>query len=321
MDYLILIELVVLLVFFYFVHMSVKYANPYRLYYGLGVKGAGKTTLIYKLSRTYMKKGWNVYSNMDIPGGYKFEIDKFGTFYIPPKSLIVLDEVNLYWDNRNYKNFPDALKVYLKYQRQYQHVVWMFSQDFDVDKKIRALTDGIYLIQNYFNIFSVGRRVRKSITIVHADKSAQGESKIVDDYVMDPWYKAPFGGMYLTYIPRWSKYFNSFNPPKLPVYDFIAVPDVPINPKGPRALARALKDLKEQRKSWLRKLNKNVSSDDSSDTYDPDRMKVIYAYPECEGCPASCTSYYFGSRLPFVCKYSPESEYCVLDPEVLNEKD
>ena len=154
---LVIVELIILIVFISLVHLSLKYANPYKLYYGLGNKGAGKTTLMYKLSRIYMRKGWGVYSNSEIPGGYKFAIEEFGKIHIPPYSLILLDEVNLYWDNRDFKNFPKELKTYLKYQRQYKHVVWMFSQDFDVDKKIRALTDGIYLIQNYFNIFSVGQ--------------------------------------------------------------------------------------------------------------------------------------------------------------------
>lgn len=252
---LVVVELIALVLFICMVRLSIKYSNPFKLYYGLGNKGAGKTTLMYKLSRLYMRKGWGVYSNSEIPGGYKFKIEEFGKIHIPQYSLILLDEVNLYWDNRDFKNFPKELKTYLKYQRQYKHVVWMFSQDFDVDKKIRALTDGIYLIQNYFNIFSVGQRVRKSITIVHADKSAQGESKIVDDYVLDPWWKAPFGGMYVTFIPRWSKYFNSFNPPALRKYEFESIPDVAKNPKGLRALAAALEDLKQQRKGWLRKLN------------------------------------------------------------------
>lgn len=253
---LVVVEIIFLIVFLWLVRLSFQYSNPYKLYFGMGNKGAGKTTLMYRLSRKFMKKGWGVYSNSDIPGGYRFDIKDFGKFHIPPHSLILLDEVDLYWDNRDYKNFPRELKEYLKFQRKYKHVVWMFSQSFSVDLKIRNLTDGIYLIQNVFNIFSVAQRVRKTITIVHADKSAQGESKIVDDYVMDPWWKAPFGGTYFTFIPRYSKYYNSFDPPELKEYVFDEIPDIKKNLKGLHALAAATKDFFKVRKEMLKKVNK-----------------------------------------------------------------
>ena len=73
-----------------------------------------------------------------------------------------------------------------------------------------------------FNFLSVARRVTKRIVVVHADKSAQGESKIVDDYNIDSIFLAPFGGIRLTYIPKYVKYFKSFDPPVLP--DFTGEP-------------------------------------------------------------------------------------------------
>lgn len=111
----------------------------------------------------------------------------------PPNALILVDEVGLVWDNRNFKSFPEYVKVYFKYQRQYRHVVYLFSQSFDVDKKIRDMTDHLYIVQNFCNFLSIARRVTKHLTVVHADRSAQGESKIVDNYNIDSLLLAPSG--------------------------------------------------------------------------------------------------------------------------------
>ena len=204
----------------------IKYRNPYKLYMVFGKKGSGKTTLMTKLALQAQKKGWSVYSDREIPGCYLFDIKDFGKICFPPNSLILIDEVGLIWDNRNFKSFPEHVKVYFKYQRQYKNKVYLFSQSFDVDKKIRDLTDHLYIVQNLFNFLSVARRVTKRIVVVHADKSAQGESRIVDDYNIDSIFLAPFGGIRITYIPKYAKYFKSFDPPALPDCECVKLPTI-----------------------------------------------------------------------------------------------
>lgn len=251
MGFLVYAELFLLFIFLFLSFHMIKYRNPYKLYMVFGKKGSGKTTLMTKLAFQYRKKGWKVYSDREIPGCYLFKIEDFGRFKFPEKSLILLDEVGLIWDNRNFKSFPEHVKVYFKYQRQYKHVVYLFSQSFDVDKKIRDLTDHLYIIHNFFNCFSVARRVTKSLTVVHADRSAQGESKIVDDYNIDPLWQCFFGSVILTYIPRWAKYFNSFNPPDLPSVEATFLPP-PLPAWRRKALAAAMRE----RRDFLRNLNK-----------------------------------------------------------------
>lgn len=202
----------------------VKYRNPYKLYMVFGRKGSGKTTLSMKLALEWQKKGKPVFSNMDLPGCYKINTKEIGHIMFPRDSLLLIDEVGLVWDSRNFKSFPEEVKTFFKYQRHYRVTCYLFSQSFDVDKKLRDLTDHLYLVQNVFNCFSVARRVTKHITIVHADKSAQGESKIVDDYSIDPIFLAPFGGIKLTYIPKYAKLFKSFDPPQLNEKEFDLVP-------------------------------------------------------------------------------------------------
>lgn len=219
------LESLLLLLFFFVLYHVVKYRNPYKLYMVFGKKGSGKTTLMTKLAIQYQKKGWTVFCDREIPGVYPFKTEDFGRVQFPPNSLVLVDEVGLVWDNRNFKSFPEHVKVYFKYQRQYRHVVYLFSQSFDVDKKIRDLTDHLYIVSNVFNCFSIARRVTKRLVVVHADKSAQGESKIVDDYSIDSLLLAFFGSVRVTYIPRWAKYFKSFNPPQLPPYEGDRLPE------------------------------------------------------------------------------------------------
>ncbi len=249
MKFFICVELLALFVFLFIAYHMIKYRNPYQLYMVFGKKGSGKTTLMTKLALKYRKKGWEVFANTEIPGCYLFRIEEFGRIRFPDNSLVLVDEVGLIWDNRNFKSFPEHVKVYFKYQRQYKNVVYLFSQSFDVDKKIRDLTDHLYIVQNMFNCFSIARRVTKKLTVVHADKSAQGESKIVDDYNIDPLWQCFFGSVIVTYIPHWANYFKSFNPPPLPEHQLERMPDVE---KRPGALARAV----AERKAFLGKLNR-----------------------------------------------------------------
>lgn len=231
----------------------IAYRNPYKLYMCFGKKGSGKTTLMTKLCLQYRKKGWNVYCDREIPGAVVFPTDAFGKYQFPPNSLILIDEVGLVWDNRNFKSFPEHVKVYFKYQRQYRHVVYLFSQSFDVDKKIRDLTDHLYIIQNYANCFSIARRVTKFLTVSHASSNVSGESKIVDDYKIDSLWLFFLGTVKVTYIPKYAKYFKSYNPPQLVPWkgEPVPMPAKAERPARQRRLRAAL-----ERQSLLRKWNK-----------------------------------------------------------------
>lgn len=244
-----IIALIIILIMIWFGYHIIKYRNPYKLYMVFGRKGSGKTTLMTKLALQYQKKGFQVYSNTEIPGCYMFDVDDFGLVHFPPNSLILVDEVNLIWDNRDYKSFPKHVQKYFRLQRHYRHTVYLFSQTFDVDKKIRDLCDHLYLVQNFMNCFSIARRVTKHITVVHADKSAQGESKIVDDYSIDPILLAPFGGIRVTYIPKYAKFFKSFNPPELKTKEYDKIP-----------FPETYKDHRRDRLEFLKSMNKRKAA-------------------------------------------------------------
>lgn len=196
--------------------LSYIYRNPYKLIMVFGKKGAGKTTMITKLTYKYLKKGRSVFSTVPVPGAYLFDVDDIGKIDIPAESVIFIDEVGMIWDNRNFKNFKPQVRDYFKLQRHYRHTVYMFSQAFDVDSKLRDLTDYLYLMKSYFNCISVSRKIEKSVGIVEA--TAQGESRLVMNLVFSPWFLP--SSYIFTFMPSWHKYFDSFEAPALAQGDF-----------------------------------------------------------------------------------------------------
>lgn len=210
------IAFIVLLVFAWL------YRNPYRLIMVFGKKGSGKTTLIAKLSQKYLKKGIKVYSTVPVPGTYLFDVKEIGFSAFPEGCVIFIDEVGMIWDNRQFKSFMNEVRDYFKLQRHYKHTVYLFSQSFDVDIKLRNLTDCMYLTRTYFNVISVARRVNRSITIVHP--SGEGESRIADDLEFAPLLAFWSIPVRLTWIPAWTRYFDSFDVPELKPQEFVLCP-------------------------------------------------------------------------------------------------
>ena len=217
-----------------------------------GKKGSGKSTILTKYAIKYMKKGWTVYSTEHIPGVYFIQPEYIGKFnlkdynYKPidpddyrgikkllvklrlkffphkPKVLLLIDEVGMIYDNRNFKNFNTKVRDFFKLQRHYYVKCVMFSQTFDVDKKLRDLTDAMYLVKNVARVFCYGKKIRKYQNISNDSMDGSG-GKIVDDYEFEPFILFFAGSRTLTYIPKYSKSFNSFLAPKLPDIEFQCV--------------------------------------------------------------------------------------------------
>lgn len=193
-----------------------KYLNPYKLYLVFGKKGSGKSTYLVKLAQQHLKKGWLVYTNMEelfMPGVRHFDIQHLGDFVPPANSLLLLDEVGMIWDNRDYKFFKSCVRDFFKLQRHYHVKVYMASQTFDVDKKLRDLTDGMFLHQNIARVFTVGKRITRKVVLT--ESTSEAESRISEDLVMMPFWNWTY-----TYIPKWSKYFDSHSIPDKPQLEY-----------------------------------------------------------------------------------------------------
>lgn len=209
--------IIIFIIFIFLFHISTKkYLNPYKCIGIFGKKGSGKTTLLTKLALQHQKQGWHVYSTIDIPGCITFDVMEIGFFTFPEKSLILIDEIGMIFDNRNFKNFKNEWRDWFKYQRQYKCKVYWFSQVYnDLDLKIRVLTDELWLAKPFMRVFSIRRRIIKSFGI---KETVDGASTIDETFKYD---SILLGGIKFTFIPRYVPFFKSYNPKPLGIIDGI----------------------------------------------------------------------------------------------------
>ena len=98
-----------IVVFAFFYSLAVrKYKNPYKLFMVFGKKGSGKSAFLVRQAIKYQKKGYIVYTNMSdccLENIRIIDPDCLGEFVPCADSCLLLDEVGILYDNRNYKNF------------------------------------------------------------------------------------------------------------------------------------------------------------------------------------------------------------------------
>lgn len=217
-----------------------KYKNPYKLFMVFGKKGSGKSSYLIRQAIKYQKKGYVVYTNMldcCLENVRLINADSLGDFVPCQNSCILLDEVGMLYDNRNFKNFKPSVRDFFKLQRHYRVVCFLASQSFDIDKKLRDLTDEMYLISNIFTVMSLVRPIRKTVTLTEA--TSEGESRIAENLrfrFITSWR--------IYWIPNTVKYFESFKVPDLPQLEY-KLPTNPIKSKRVRVhrvRARTKKD-------------------------------------------------------------------------------
>lgn len=223
--------LVVCSIILFLGYMSIKYSNPYKLIMIFGRKGCGKTTYLTKLAFKYLKQGRPVYTTEYIPGTFHIDAKDVGRYWFPKEAVLLIDEVGMIYDNRKYKDFADCVRDWYKLQRHYKCTVYLFSQNFDIDLKLRNLTDEMYMLHNYFNCISVGKKIKLRLTIVKP--SPEGESRIADELVLMPFFVP--GSRIYTWLPKYHKYFDSFACPDLPKKEWKLTP-FPGNIEPPKGL-------------------------------------------------------------------------------------
>lgn len=186
-----------------------KYANPYKLQFIFGKKGAGKSCYMVRKMLWYLRHGWIVYTDMAdvrIPGVRIISVKDLERFRPVPHSAIFLDEVGISMDNRDFKNFPPGLRDFFKYVRKAQCCVFMNSQAYDVDKKVRDTTDSLLLVQSIANVFSLCRPVIRTVTLTQP--SGDSDSRIADLLRF-----SFFTGWRIYYMPFYFQYFDSKSMP------------------------------------------------------------------------------------------------------------
>lgn len=190
--------------------LTKKFLNPYKLVFVFGKKGSGKSTLIQKLSNKYYKNGWTVYSTEESLNPEILPLDpkNIYNYEFPEHSCIFIDEVSLIWDNRDFKTMDKKVIEWFRYQRHHKCRVFLFSQTFDIDKKLRDLTDEMYLVNKYFRVLVRAKRILRKPIVVHP--SPEAPARIDEDLIVDGPLMAFFGGRLYAFIPYWAKRYDSF---------------------------------------------------------------------------------------------------------------
>ena len=115
-----------------------------------------------------------------------------------------------------------ATKEEFKERLEYygNHFLLLFEEDklvsfvdgFVTDQK--DLTDEMYLLQNFLNIFTICKKINKYQTIGEDDPNSSTDNSGV---LVEKYRFAPFFDWSITFIPRYTCFFNSFETEPLPL--------------------------------------------------------------------------------------------------------
>lgn len=105
----------------------------------VGFPGSGKTYYALDRALKAMKKGYTVYSNFGITGSEL--ITPKTMFDVAPKSLVILDEAQLWFGSRNWRDFGDEYMQFFSQTRKIDiTLLWISQVEGSVDKTIRDRT-------------------------------------------------------------------------------------------------------------------------------------------------------------------------------------
>lgn len=207
-----------------------------------GVPGCGKTTIATMKAQKLLKrikrdekrvaKGkkrlcpyQRVLTNFYCSGCYKVDFKDIGIYDIQD-SAIILDELTIDADNRDFKNFSRSSVEGFIYHRHYFNDIFYYTQNFQaVDKKIRDLTQNLFFLKKSkvfpFSLFTKAKIIYRTIDINEMTK------EIVNGYRFPNFFEniLDFFGILklgeICFRPNYYKYFNSYSQPlNLKVFNY-----------------------------------------------------------------------------------------------------
>lgn len=201
-----------------------------------GLPGCGKTTLAVKKARSINRmikkdlirveqgkkrkcKYDAVLTNFSCKGCYKIDFTDIGVYDIQ-NCAIILDEITVDADNRDFKNFKKSSVEGFVYHRHYNNDIFYYTQQWDaVDKKIRNLTHQLFYARKSllfpFSLFTRTKQIFRTIAINDFTK------EIITGYRFPNLFEVllSFLGLIrlgeLCFRPLYYKDFDSFNHPLL----------------------------------------------------------------------------------------------------------
>lgn len=142
-----------------------------------GVPGSGKTSMAALLSRFSRHEHVKVLSNFELKGAYQVNASDLGVYdmsFDGDGCHCILDEASSDFDNRNFKKFASSeAKDYFSFHRHQNNMVDVFSQGYDIDKRIRDRTasSGLFHLKKFvLPGFVFYRQIRKILFIKKDDK-------------------------------------------------------------------------------------------------------------------------------------------------------
>lgn len=209
-----------------------------------GLPGMGKTSFLTKVAQLNLRgKSYmgipvheKVFTNFECAGCYKLDFNKLGIYHFE-NALILIDEIMLLADSRDFKSFPEHLKYFFSHHRHFDCTVLFCSQYWsDCDKRIRGVTDRYYLItcSSFFPLSYIKPIVR------HFDVY---QGTIFDGYTLGP----PISWK-VVYRPRWYMYFDSYTQRELPPIPELSLWGFDDLPPTPPTLIQRIKDKLSHRK-------------------------------------------------------------------------
>lgn len=199
-----------------------------------GLPGSGKTTFLTRIAQKELRriakgksKYERVYTNFYCQGCYKIDFKNLGVYNVE-NALVLLDEITLDADSRDFKSFAHHTKSFFLLHRHYNCDVIYFTQQWNnVDKKIRDVTSDLFYVTKAFanvkgfifkpfQCFSVARRVFRTLEINEYTK------EIVNGYRFPTMFERFFGSCkQFCYRPSWYRFFDSWEKSEsLSEYDF-----------------------------------------------------------------------------------------------------
>lgn len=206
-------KIILLLIFIFLMYCIIgslrqRGGNSFDMY--IGVPGSGKTTFAAYLAKKRLKKAKKkkcsslVLSNVPLKGSYKVVKSDIGKYEIKD-CLLIIDEAGIDYNNRNFKTFNDDETYFYKFHRHYNVDIAMFSQDFDVDVKLRKLATRLYIVNRSIIPGFIKRKlITKNVGIDTNTK------QLIDEY------KYVLFGTKWIYAPKLWKMFNTLERKELP---------------------------------------------------------------------------------------------------------
>lgn len=196
-----------------------------------GVPGVGKTTMLTKIARKALKsrRYAHVYTNFYCLGCEQIDFQDLIQYKLYD-SLIVLDELTLDADNRNFKSFPKEIRDFFVLHRHLGCDIVYATQSFElVDLKIRQLTHDLWYLTRsvvpFFSLFVKGRRIYRNINI------NEHTSELTLGYRFCRFFELIFASNFkMAFTPFYYRYFDTSEEGSLerrPLFDSTSWGDVP----------------------------------------------------------------------------------------------